>query len=68
MRYRFFALILLAILSIQCKKKEVKGEFTFKKKEVQKKEQASKIIDLKNKGIGPVTVRDQGTPWPSDRK
>ena len=54
MRYRFFALILLAILSLQCKQKEVKGEFSFKKKEAPKKEQASKIIDLQNKGIGPI--------------
>ena len=54
MRYRFIALILLAILSLQCKQKEVKGEFSFKKKEAPKKEQASKIIDLQNKGIGPI--------------
>ena len=54
MNFRFFALILLAILSLQCKQKEVKGEFSFKKKEAPKKEQASKIIDLQNKGIGPI--------------
>lgn len=54
MKYRFIALILLALLSFQCKQKEVKGEFSFKKKEVQKKVQASKTIDLQNKGIGPI--------------
>ena len=54
MRYRFFALILLALVSIQCKQKEVKSEFTFKKKEAPKKEQASKTVDLQNKGIGPI--------------
>lgn len=54
MRYRFLTLILLAILFFQCKQKEVKGEFSFKKKAVQKKEQASKTIDLQNKGIGPI--------------
>ena len=60
MRYRFFALILLAILSIQCKQKEVKGEFTFKKKEEPKKEQASNTTDLQNKGIGPIDSVNMG--------
>lgn len=54
MKYRFFALILIAIITLQCKQKEVKGEFSFTKKEAQKHLQASKTIDLQNKGIGPI--------------
>ena len=54
MKYRFFALILIAVITLQCKQKEVKGEFSFKKKEAPKHAKASKIIDLKNKGIGPI--------------
>ena len=54
MKYRFFVLTLLALLSFQCKQKEVKGEFSFKKKEAPKTLQASKTVNLENKGIGPV--------------
>ncbi len=54
MKYRFFALTLLALLSFQCKQKEVKGEFSFKKKEAPKALQASKTVNLENIGIGPV--------------
>lgn len=54
MKYRFAALILTAIISFQCKQKEVKGEFSFKKKETKEQFQASKAIDLENKGIGPI--------------
>ena len=35
MKYRFAALILTSIITFQCKQKEVKGEFSFKKKETQ---------------------------------
>ena len=54
MKYRFFALIVLATITFQCKQKEVKGEFSFTKKEAEKQLQASKKIDLENKGIGPI--------------
>ncbi len=54
MRYRFFALILLAGITFQCKQKEVKGEFSFKKKEASQQLQASKTVNLENKGIGPI--------------
>ena len=54
MKYRFFALILIALITLQCKQKEVKGEFSFKKKEAPKQLKASEIIDLQNKGIGPI--------------
>ena len=54
MKYRFIALILIAIIALQCKQKEVKGEFSFKKKEARKHLKASEIIDLQNKGIGPI--------------
>lgn len=60
MRYRFFTLILLVLLSFQCKQKEAKGEFSFKKKAAQKKEQASKTIDLQNIGIGPIDSVSMG--------
>jgi hypothetical protein len=36
MKYRLIALVLLAILTFQCKQKEVKGEFSFTKKKEQK--------------------------------
>ncbi len=54
MRIRFLALGLLALLSFQCKQKEVKGDFSFTKKETREPLQASKTINLENKGIGPV--------------
>lgn len=54
MKYRLTALVLLAFLTFQCKQKEVKGEFSFTKKKEQKHLQASKTIDLQNKGIGPI--------------
>lgn len=54
MKVRFLALILMALISFQCKQKEVKGEFSFKKKEAPQRLQASKTINIENKGIGPV--------------
>ena len=54
MKHRFFTLVLIAILSFQCKQKEVKGSFSFPKKEAQEQLQASKSINLENKGIGPI--------------
>ena len=54
MKYRLIALVLLAILTFQCKQKEVKGEFSFTKKKEQKHLKASKTTDLENKGIGPI--------------
>ncbi len=54
MKYRSIVLILLAFLTFQCKQKEVKSEFSFTKKKEQKLLQASKTIDLENKGIGPI--------------
>ena len=54
MKYRSFALVLAAILSFQCKQKEVKGDFSFTREKEQKRLQASKTIDLESKGIGPI--------------
>lgn len=54
MKYRSIVLVLLAILSFQCKQKEVKSEFSFTKKKAQKHLNASETIDLNNKGIGPI--------------
>lgn len=54
MKYRFFALILLALITFQCKQKEVKGGFTFKKKEAPQRMKASTTVNLENKGIGPI--------------
>ncbi len=44
----------MAFITIQCKQKEVKGEFSFTKKEAKEKFKASKTINLENKGIGPI--------------
>ncbi len=54
MKYRFIAFVLIAFISIQCKQKEVKGEFSFTKKESKEQFKASETIDLDNKGIGPI--------------
>ena len=54
MKYRFSVLILVALIAFQCKQKEVKGEFTFAKKETPEHLKASKTINLENKGIGPI--------------
>ncbi|MEL7123974.1 MAG: c-type cytochrome [Bacteroidota bacterium] len=54
MKYRFFTLVLVTIITFQCKQKEVKGEFSFAKKETKEHFQASKTINLENKGIGPI--------------
>ena len=54
MIYRFLVLVLIAFIGIQCKQKEVKGGFSFKKKEVKEEVKASETIDLENKGIGPI--------------
>lgn len=54
MKYRFLALLLITMTAFQCKQKEVKGEFSFAKKETPEHLQASKIINLENKGLGPI--------------
>lgn len=54
MKYRFFTLILVSIIAFQCKQKDVKGEFSFAKKETPQHLPASQSINLKNKGIGPI--------------
>lgn len=54
MKYRSIVLLLLALLTSQCKQKEVKSEFSFTRKKEKKLLQASKTIDLENKGIGPI--------------
>ena len=54
MKYRSFVLVAAAIIAFQCKQKEVKGEFSFTKNKEQHQLQASKTIDLENKGIGPI--------------
>lgn len=54
MKYRFFALVLVFIIAIQCKQKDVKGEFSFAKKETPQHLLASRTINLENKGIGPI--------------
>lgn len=54
MKYRSFVLVVVAIIAFQCKQKEVRGEFSFTKKKEQRLLQASKTIDLENKGIGPI--------------
>ena len=54
MRYRFLALVLLSLLAFQCRQKEVKGEFSFSKKETPVKLKASETINLEDKGVGPI--------------
>ena len=54
MRYRFLALVLLSLLAFQCRQKEVKGEFSFSKKETTVKLKASETINLEVKGVGPI--------------
>ena len=54
MNYRIFVLVLIAIIALQCKQKDVKGEFSFAKKEIPEHLRASQTINLENKGIGPV--------------
>jgi cytochrome c len=54
MKYRFLTLILLALISLQCKQKEVKGDFSFAEKETTTKVLASATINLENKGVGPI--------------
>jgi mono/diheme cytochrome c family protein len=54
MKYRVLTLVLVSFLTFQCKQKEAKGEFSFAKKEPSEHLQASKIINLENKGVGPI--------------
>lgn len=54
MKYRVLILVLVSFITFQCKQKEVKGNFSFAKKEPSEQLQASKIINLENKGIGPI--------------
>jgi mono/diheme cytochrome c family protein len=54
MKYQVLTLILVSFILFQCKQKEVKGDFSFTKKETSELLQASKIINLENKGVGPI--------------
>lgn len=54
MKYSVLTLVLVSFLAFQCKQKEVKGNFSFAKKETSEKVPASKIVSLENKGIGPI--------------
>lgn len=54
MKYRVFTLVLVSLLALQCKQIEVKGAFSFTKKEAPEHLQASKTINLENKGVGPI--------------
>ena len=54
MKYHVLTLVLVSFITFQCKQKEVKGKFSFAKKETSEHLQASKIINLENKGVGPI--------------
>ena len=54
MKYRFFVWFLVCMSTFHCKQKEVKGDFSFAKKETPKRFQASQTINLENKGVGPI--------------
>ena len=51
---RISFVLFISLLAIQCDQKEVKGEFSFEKREKVEGSLASKTIDLVNKGIGPI--------------
>jgi mono/diheme cytochrome c family protein len=54
MIYRVLTLVLIALATLQCQQAEPKEQFTFAKKAKPKHVQASKIVNLTNKGIGPI--------------
>jgi mono/diheme cytochrome c family protein len=54
MKYHVVTLVLVCLITFQCKQKEVKGEFSFAKKETSAHLPASKIVSLENKGVGPI--------------
>lgn len=57
MKYSILTLIIVSLTTFQCKQKakEVKGEFSFAKKEAPKGLKASETINLENKGIGQIS-------------
>ena len=54
MKYHVLPFVLVSIFFFQCKQKEVKGDFSFAKKETSDQIKATKIVNLENKGIGPI--------------
>ena len=54
MNYHVVTIALFTIISFKCTQKEVKGEFSFAKKETSEHLRASEVIDLDNKGFGPI--------------
>ncbi|MBC6409778.1 MAG: cytochrome c [Ekhidna sp.] len=54
MIYRI-AFLFLSLIIFQCRPKEAPKEFSFKKKEKESLRKASVFVDLKNKGVGPVS-------------
>ena len=60
MKYRVLILVLCSCIAFQCQQKEAKGHFSFEKSEKTERVQATKIIDLENKGVGPIESIDLG--------
>ncbi|MEM1324336.1 MAG: cytochrome c [Bacteroidota bacterium] len=54
MYYRIFILVAVSFLTFQCQEKETKQDFSFAKKEKPDRILASKLVNLENKGIGPI--------------
>ena len=54
MKFRVLILVFVSLFTFQCQQKETKGEFSFEKKETPERLKASKVINLENKGVGPI--------------
>ena len=54
MKYHLLTAVLVSLTIFQCKQKEVKGAFSFAKQEKLEQLPASKIVNLENKGVGPI--------------
>lgn len=54
MKTRVLSLLLISVICLQCQQKEVKGNFAFEKEESPGRIPVSTLIDLENKGIGPI--------------
>ncbi len=56
MKYKALIIGTAAIITLSCGQKEVKGDFSFAPKEdTAATIRASKVIDLENKGVGPIS-------------
>jgi cytochrome c len=54
MKNRVLVLAVISMFTLQCQQQEVAKEFSFAEKEIPEGLRASKVINLKNKGTGPI--------------